>query len=123
MRKFMVLEPHLHALALLAGERGLHHAVILPQRPWLVNKLDIVTSRGGDTVGSQGVFAWRLGGPLGVVDVENHVTFAHVKVPGDDWGGVNDLNEKLFGENKKTPSVTKSSESKLWISACEVVSS
>lgn len=84
MYQFTILVSHLHALAFLAGERGLDHAVILPQRPGLVNQLDIVASWRCDTMRSQGIFTWRLGGPLGVVDVENHVTFAHVKVPGDD---------------------------------------
>lgn len=32
-----------------------------------------------------------------MVDVENHVAFAHVKVPGDDGGGVDDLNQDLDG--------------------------
>lgn len=81
---FTMINPHLHALPLLAGQRGLHHAVILPQSPGLVNKLDVVDSRRGDAVGPQGVFAWLLGGSLRVVDVENDVAFAHVKVPGDN---------------------------------------
>lgn len=33
-----------------------------------------------------------------MVDVENHVTFAHVKVPGDDRGGVDDLDQDLVGQ-------------------------
>lgn len=96
----MILPSHLHTLALLAGERGLDHAVILPQRPRLVDKLDIVASWGCDAVGSQGFFTWRLRGPLGVVDVENNITFAHVKIPSDYWGGVDDLNQNLVGEEK-----------------------
>lgn len=90
------MDPHLHTLSLLAGERGLYHAVILTQRPGFVDELDVVASRGGDAVGSQGVLAWCLRGPLGVVNVENHVAFADIEVPGDDRGGVDDLNQKLF---------------------------
>lgn len=44
MYQFTILVSHLHALAFLAGERGLDHAVILPQRPGLVDQLDIVAS-------------------------------------------------------------------------------
>lgn len=96
----MVTDPHLHTLTLLAGEWGFHHAVILTQSPGLVNELDVVDSRWGDAVGSKGVFTWRLGGPLWVVDVEDDVAFAHIKVPGDDWGGVDDLNQNLVGGKK-----------------------
>ena len=32
-----------------------------------------------------------------MVDVENNITFAHIKVPGDDRGGVDDLNQNLAG--------------------------
>lgn len=87
--------PHLHALPLLAGERRLHHAVVLPERPRLVNELHVVAPRRGDAVGPQRVLAGRLRGPLRVVDVEYDVTFADVKVPGDDGGGVDDLDQKL----------------------------
>jgi len=31
-----------------------------------------------------------------VVNVEDHIAFAHVKVPGDDGGGVDDLDQKLL---------------------------
>ena len=44
MHEMMITDPHLHTLALLAGEWGFHHAVILTQSPGLVDKLDIVDS-------------------------------------------------------------------------------
>lgn len=94
--------PHLHTLTLLAGEGGLHHAVILTQSPGLFDKLDVVDSRGGDVVGSEGVFTWRLGGPLRVVDVEDDVTFANVEVPGDDRGGVDDFDHELLGQKQRS---------------------
>ena len=78
------LDAHLDALPLHAGERGLHHAVILPQSPRLIDELDVVADRRSDAMGRRCIFAWLLRGALGVVDVENNVTLAHVKVPGDD---------------------------------------
>lgn len=33
--------------------------------------------------------------PLGVEDVENHISFRHVEVPGDDRGGLGDLDQHL----------------------------
>lgn len=89
---------HLHALPLLTGEGGLHHAVVLPQGPGLVDELDVVDPRGGDAVRPQGVLAGKLGATFGVVDVEDHVAFAYVEVPGDDGGGVNDLDQHLEEE-------------------------
>ena len=44
------------------------------------------------------VLAGLLGRPLRVVYVEDHVAFAHVEVPGDDRGSVNDLDEQLLRE-------------------------
>lgn len=46
-------------------------------------------------MGSQGVSLRRLWRPLGMEDVENHVSFRHVKVPGDDGTGLGDLNQYL----------------------------
>lgn len=54
----------LYTLALLAGEWGFHHAVILTQCPGFVDELHVVASWGCDAVGSQRVFTWRLRGSL-----------------------------------------------------------
>lgn len=86
---------HLHALALFAGEWGLNHAIVLPQCPRLVDKLDIVAARGRDSMSSQRVFTRQLWSPLGVINVENNVSFAHVKVPGDHGGRVYDFYQQL----------------------------
>lgn len=53
----------------------------------------------------QGVFAWSLRHPLRMVDVEDDVALAHVKVPGDDGGGVNDLNQNLVQSGRKKDQV------------------
>lgn len=86
---------HLHALAVVAGERPFHHAVVLPQHPALVYHLDVNSSDGREGVGSQGVLLGHLRGPPGVVDGENNVSFSDIKVPGDDGGGLGDLNHHL----------------------------
>ncbi|KAG7259157.1 hypothetical protein CRUP_010330 [Coryphaenoides rupestris] len=54
-----------------------------------------------EPVGNQGLLADRLRGPLGVVDVEDHVALAHVKVPRDDGGGVDDLDQQLEEEEEE----------------------
>lgn len=36
-----------------------------------------------------------------MIDVENHITFAYVKVPSDDRGGINDLNQHLVNEGEQ----------------------
>lgn len=58
-------------------------------------------------MGPQGVFARRLGRPLGVVDVEDDVALAHVKVPGDDRGGVDDLDQNLERRGRREDQVRK----------------
>lgn len=85
----------LHTLSLPAGEGFLHHAVVLSQHPAPVYQLGINSSEGRDTMGSESVFLRSLWGPLGVVDVENHISFRHVKVPGDDGRGLCDLDQHL----------------------------
>lgn len=97
----MFLNPDLYTLSLFAGERGLHHAVVLSQGPGLVDELDIVASGRRDAVGSQRVLPRRLRGSFGVVNIKNHVSFAHVKVPGDDRGGIYDLNQDLKAETRR----------------------
>ena len=92
---------HLYALALLAGEGGLHPAVVLAQGPGLVDELHVVAGGRGAAVGPQGLLAGGLRGPLGVVDVEDHVALAHVKVPRDDGGGVDDLDQQLEEEEEE----------------------
>lgn len=49
---------------------------------------------------SQRIFTWKLWGALGMIDVENHIAFAYVKVPSDDRGGINDLNQHLVDEGE-----------------------
>lgn len=44
---------------------------------------------------AQHVLLGRLWRPLGVIDVEDNVPFAHVKIPGDHRRGVHNLNENL----------------------------
>ena len=100
----MILDAHLYTLSLLTGKWGLHHAVIFPQRPRLVDKLDVVDDWRSDAVGHRGVLAGHLGGPLGVEDVEDDVALAHIKVPGNDWGGVDDFYQQLVG-GKRSDSV------------------
>lgn len=87
--------PHLHALSLLAGERSLHHAVVLPQHPVLVYQLGVGGPEGRQGVAAQRVALGWLRRPLGVVDVEDHVALGHVKVPGDDGAGLRDLDQHL----------------------------
>ena len=89
---------HLDALSLLACEGRLHHAVVLAQHPRFVDELHVVAPGRGDAVARLLVLAGLLGRPLRVVDVEDHVAFAHVEVPGDDRGSVNDLDEQLLRE-------------------------
>lgn len=96
---FTLLLPDLHALALLAGERRLHHAVILSQCPGLVDELDVVDPWRGDAMRPQRILPWKLWSAFGMVDVENHVAFAYVKVPGDDGGGIDDLDQHLVKQN------------------------
>ena len=86
---------YLDALALAAGQRRLHLAVVLAQRPVPVNQRQVGPAH-------QGGGAWRLlprgaGRPLGVEDVEHHVALTHVKVPGDDRGHLSDVDEQLGG--------------------------
>lgn len=90
----------LYTLSLLAGERSLHHAVVFSQQPAPVYQLGIKYTEGREGVGSQSVFL-RLWGPLGVVDVENHISFGHVKVPGDDRGSLRDLDQQLQKDVRK----------------------
>lgn len=92
---------HLHTLSLPAGECFLHHAVVLSQHPVPVYQLGVNGPEGCDGVGSEGVFLGRLWGSLGVVDVENHISFGHVKVPGDDGGGFSDLDQHLPEDVKR----------------------
>lgn len=86
---------NLYALSLAAGECAFHHAVVLPQHPALVYNLDVDRSQGREGVGSQGVLLGHLGDPPGVVDGENNISFRYIKVPGDDGGGLGDLNHHL----------------------------
>lgn len=86
---------HLYALALIAGECPFNHAIVLPQHPALVYHLDVNSSDGREGVGSQGVLLRHLRSPPGVVDGENNISFRYIKVPGDDWGGLSDLNHHL----------------------------
>lgn len=51
-------------------------------------------------MGPQRVLFRGLRRPLGVEDVEDDVTLAHVEVPGDDGGGVDDLDQQLGGEGE-----------------------
>lgn len=87
--------PDLHALSLLAGERSLHHAVVLPQHPVLVDQLGVGGPEGRQGVAAQRVPLGWLRRPLGVVDVKDHVALGHVKVPGDDGAGLRDLDQHL----------------------------
>lgn len=86
---------NLYALSLAAGECTFHHAVVLPQHPALVYNLDVNRSQGREGVGSQGVLLRHLWDPPGVVDGENNISFRYIKVPGDDRGGLGDLNHHL----------------------------
>lgn len=86
---------YLNALSFLAGEGFLHHAVVLAQHPVPIYQLDIVGPWGRNAMGPQSVFLLRQGGPLGVVEVEDYVSFTHVKVPGNDGGGLCDLDQQL----------------------------
>lgn len=52
-------------------------------------------------MGSESVFLGRLWGPLGMVDVEKHISFRHVKVPSDDGGGLCDLDQHLQEDVRK----------------------
>lgn len=92
---------HLHTLSLLAGECFLHHAVIFSQHPVPVYQLGVNGAEGRDGVSSKGVFLGRLWSSLGVVDVENHISLGHVKVPGDDGGGLSDLDQHLPEDVKR----------------------
>jgi len=91
----------LDTLPLPADEGFLHHAVVLAQHPVPVYRLGVNGPRGRDAVGSESVFLRGLRGPLGVVDVEDHVSFRHVKVPGDDGGGLVDLDQHLQEEVRR----------------------
>lgn len=43
----------------------------------------------------QRVLFWRLRGSLGVIDVENNITFTNIKIPGDHRSSFHNLNENL----------------------------
>lgn len=87
--------PDLHALPFLAGQCSLHHAVVLPQHPVLVDQLGTGGPERRQCVAAQSVPLGRLRRPLGVVDVEDHVALGHVKVPGDDGAGLRNLDQHL----------------------------
>lgn len=95
------LVPDLYTLSLLAGECSLHHAVVLSQHPAPVYQLGIHGPEGREGMGSQGVFLLWLWCPLGMVDVEDHISFGHVKVPGDDGGGLSDVDQHLQEDVRK----------------------
>lgn len=86
---------YLHALSFFTGEWRFHHAVVLPQLPWLVYELHIVAPRRRDAMRRQRLFPGRLRSPFGVVDVKDHVSFTHIEVPGDHRRGVDDLDQQL----------------------------
>lgn len=76
--------PHLYALSLSAAQGRLHHAVVLSQHPGSVDELDVVSGGTGEVVCAQTVsFNW-LRSSSGVIDVEDHVSFTHIKVPRND---------------------------------------
>lgn len=85
----------LHALSLPAGEGFLHHAVVLAQHPVPVDHLGVGGPRGREAVGPEGVFLRGLWGPSRMVQVEDHISFGHIEVPGDDGGGLVDLDQHL----------------------------
>ena len=85
----------LYALSLLADEGFLHHAVVLAQHPVPVNHLGVNGPWGGDAMGPESVFLRGLWDPFGMVYVEMYISFTHVKVPGDDGGGLGDLDQHL----------------------------
>lgn len=76
--------PHLYALSLSAGQGCLHHAVVLSEHPGSVDELDVVAGGTGEVVCAQNIsFNW-LRSPSGVIDIEDHIAFTHIKVPRND---------------------------------------
>lgn len=86
---------HLYALSLSAGQGRLHHAIVLSQHPRSVNELDVVSGGTGEVVRAQTVSFSGLRGSSGVVDVEDHIAFTHVKVPRNDGRYVCNLYQHL----------------------------
>ena len=93
---------HLYTLSLPAEEGFLHHAVVLAQHPALIYQLGIKSSEGGDAMSCQSVFLLRLRCPFGVVNVEDHISLRHIKVPGDDGGRFRDLNQHLDEDARRS---------------------
>lgn len=85
----------LYTLSLPAGEGFLHYAVVLAQHPAPFYQLGVNSPWGGEAMGTESVFLRGLRGPLGMVDVEDDISFRHVEVPGDDGGGLGDLDQHL----------------------------
>lgn len=85
---------HLYAFSLPAGEGFLHYAVVLAQNPVFIYQLGIDSPKGSYAVTS--IFLWGLRCPLGMVNVEDHISFRHIEVPGDDRRGLFDLNQHLY---------------------------